>query len=303
MEEGQKCCYCFCGVIFLVSIILFAASFDTLDPHQVAIKYNNNLKRIDEKRIYNNGRYFLGLGLAFIEFPIECQLVQFRGRKSLRMWSLEGQLVTVELSLMYRLERAKVIHIYKRYEEDFKSRIVQIVIRTAKKVSIQYTATEFFIIRRTIGEHMRAEMRRRLAKEWVTLELFNLREIKIPLLFENKIISKQSWEQKRKTQGWMNQTAVKRADITVIQGKVQAEIVYLKTKARAERDQDIEKARADALEKITKQEAMSYNKMQTELGLPGTRILQFKYGQLMWKLEQAVSKRNLQFIIGVNETA
>merc|ERR1712130_524695 len=125
--------------------------------------------------------------------------------------------------------------------------------------------------------------------------------IKIPLLFENKIITKQSWQQKKKTQEWMNQTAVKRADITVIQGKTLAEISFLKKNATAYRDQDIEKAKADVLAQITKQEAASYNEMQKQLQLPGPLILEFKYGQLMWKLEQSVNERNMQFIIGIKE--
>lgn len=303
MEDGQKCAFYGCGLIFLISIILFAVSFGTLEPHYVAIKYNNNLKVIDEDRVYNNGRYFLGLGLNFIDFPIDCQMIDFRGSRSLRMWSLEGQLVTVDLSLMYRLDREYIIDIYKRYELDYHSRLVQIAIRTAKKVSIQYTAEEFFLIRGTIGEHMRAEMRRRLEEEKVTLELFNVREILIPSKFEKKVIQKQIWEQRKKTKEFMKETAIRRAAITVKQGTVEAQKSLLIENATAIRNQLVQTARAEALRNIIDQQRASYMVMQNELSMGGLALLKFRYGQLMGKLEQSGQGRRLNFIIGVNSTS
>lgn len=299
LEDGQKCAFYGCGVIFLLSVILFAVSFDTLEPHYVAIKYNNNLKVIDNNRIYNNGRYFLGLGLSFIDFPIDCQIIDFRGWKALRMWSLEGQLVTVDLSLMYRLDRQYILDIYKRYELDYHSRLLQIAIRTAKKVSIQYTAEEFFLIRGTIGEHMRAEMRRRLEEEKVTLELFNLREILIPSKFEAKVIEKQIWEQRKKTKEFMKETAIRRASLTVMQGTAEAEKSLLIENATAIRNAAIESAKAKALQGIIDQQTLSYAEMQNTLSLTGLSLLKYRYGQLMGKLEESAGGRRLSYVIGV----
>jgi hypothetical protein len=69
--------------LFIISIILFSVSFGTLSPvssgrvallcsharitqTEVGVRYNNNLVSIQE-RVYNNGRYFLGLGIWFVK--------------------------------------------------------------------------------------------------------------------------------------------------------------------------------------------------------------------------------------------
>jgi len=298
-SDSKTCVLCGFGTVFLLSVILFAVSFDTLEPHSVAIKYNNNLKVIDEKRVYNNGRYFLGLGLSFIEFPIVCQVIEFRGLTALRMWSLEGQLVTVDLSLMYRLERKDIVSLYKRYALDYHQRLIQICIRTAKKVSIQYTAEEFFQIRRVIGEHMRAEMRRRLATEYVSLELFNLREIAIPNTFEQKVIAKQIEQQKVKTKEFMKETAIRRAATTVLFGITDAQVSLLRANATAERNVRVEKAKSVALQQIAEQEAISYSDLQSALGLSALDLLKYRYAQLMAGLEDPAKARNLKYIIGL----
>lgn len=60
---------------------MFSVSFDTLQPWEVGLKYNNNLKTLQSSRVYNNGRYFLGLGLSFEKFPITLQFVRTSPRQ------------------------------------------------------------------------------------------------------------------------------------------------------------------------------------------------------------------------------
>jgi len=304
MSDGNVEKWC-CGVsmvpVFFTSVILFALSFDTLDPHQVGIRYNNNLKTLDENRVYNNGRYFIGVGLSFIEFPITAELIEFRYGGALRMWTNEGQLVLVDLSLMYRLERHNIIKLYKRYKEDYKSRYKQIIVRACKKVSIQYTAEDFFTKRNLVGTHMRSELRRRMKQEFATLEIFNLRKIDIPAKFEQKVVEKQIVQQGKQTRIYQKETAVKRAEITIRQ-QVALAVVHLKIEnATAIRDQRIEKAKAEALLAVALQEAKSYNDVQTELDVPGNMILKYRFSQMMESLDVDGKSRNVQYFIGLKK--
>jgi len=299
MPDSKPFCAIIMLVLFIISIVLFAVSFDTLTPHQVGIKYNNVVKTIDEENIYNNGRYFLGLGLSFLEFPISAELIDFRGAQALRMWSQEGQLVKVDMSMMYRLERSNIIKLYKRYELDYAQRMKQIAIRVAKKVSIQYTAEEFFKTRNLISTHMQSELRRRFKLEFITLELFNLRAIDIPTKFENKVVEKQIWEQKYKTREFEKETAIRRAEITIIQQVTAAKVDRLIAEANALRTQKVELARAEALKKIAEQEARSYSLVQANLGIDGKGLLQYRYSQLMEKLQDPSLNRKLNFVIGL----
>lgn len=301
-EETRKyCCGCSLVVLFITSVILFAVSFDTLNPHQVGIKYNNNLKTIDKDRVYNNGRYFLGLGLSFIEFPVSAELIEFRGSGALRMWTKEGQLVVVDLSLMYRLQRQHVHKIYFMFLTDYHSRLEQIAIRVSKKVSIQYTAEDFFQRRNLVGAHIRSELRRRLSDFYVTLELFNLRKIDIPTKFENKVIEKQITEQIKQTRIFERITATKRANITILQEVANATVGLKIAKAEAQRRKEVEKAKADAIRDLSYQESVSYSLVQRDLGISGESILQFRYSQLMEKLQEGDEERKLKYFIGLQQ--
>lgn len=315
MAEEKYCCIGCLSFIFLLSVILFAVSFDTLNPHLIGIKYNNNLKSIDEDRVYSNGRYFLGLGLSFIDFPLSASLIEFTNSAGLRMWTQEGQLVIVDMSLMYRLQREKIIHLYRRYKQDYHTRLVQITIRTVKKVSIQYTAEDFFQRRNTIGAHMRSELRIRLQDEFCTLEIFNLRRITIPEEFEKKIISKQIKEQIRQTRVYEKNTSLLRARKNIILGVTDANISFHLNSARAKQNEKIQIANAHAVRDLSSQEAASYDLVQNLLGISGSKILQYRYSKLMATIEETnitqrnlenlqdskILKRNLKYFIGLKQ--
>jgi len=313
--ETKYCCAFALSFVFLLSVILFAVSFDTLSPHSFGIKYNNNLKSIDDKRVYSNGRYFLGLGLSFINFPLSASLIEFAKGAGLRMWTQEGQLVIVDMSLMYRLQREEVVNLYRRYKQDYHSRLEQITIRTVKKVSIQYTAEDFFRRRGTIGAHMRSELRIRLNQEFCTLEIFNLRRITIPEEFEAKVISKQIQEQIRQTRVYEKNTSLLRARKNIILGVTDANISLAINSARALQNEKIQIADARALRDVSSQEAASYDFVQSLIGISGSKILQYRYSKLMETLEQTnitqrnlenledsnVIKRNLKYFIGLKQ--
>jgi len=278
MQLFGGCCFC---VLFITGVILFSVSFDTLAPTEVGIRYNNNLKEIEEGRVYNNGRYFLGLGVWFIVYPMEMQQMQFVGtageRAALKAWSQEGQLMQLDISFYFRLDRDAIIMLYKRFENNYYSRYSQVAVRTIKAVSILYTADDFFTLRKIIGVHMKRDLRARLKQEFCTVEIFNLRAVNIPIDFETKIIQKVVQTQLQKTAENEKITAILRAQIAVIEGNGNAIVNYTIAKANADASRTIEFARSDGLARLRQQEAVSYNLLQQTLGLNGTELLQFRW--------------------------
>jgi len=204
--------------------------------------------------------------------------------------------------LMYRLERQNIVKLYSRYQTDYQTRLIQIAIRTSKKVSIQYTAEDFFKRRTLVGTHMRSELRRRLKKEFCTLELFNLRKIDIPSKFEQKVVQKQIWEQVKFTRKFESETAVKRTQKTIKQGIANATIKLKVTNATALQKQMIETTRAEANKNLTTQEALSYKEVQKMLGIDAAMILKYRYSQLMEKLSSSGNHdRSLKYFIGLKK--
>lgn len=58
---GYKCACVIMTLLTGVGIILFAVSIHTVDFNHIAIVQNKFNKKIDETRIYQSGRYLIGL--------------------------------------------------------------------------------------------------------------------------------------------------------------------------------------------------------------------------------------------------
>lgn len=286
MEKGplQCCGICAC-VLFITTIILFALSFDTVDVCEMGIKYNNNLVMIDDETVYNNGRYFLGLGLSFIIFPTKLIPIEFIGISQLRAWSHEGQLVSLDLGFYYALDRSNIIDIYKKYGENYELRFTQYAVKAIKEVTIQYEAEEFFLIRRQIGDHMLAQLRATYREENLSVELFALREIKIPSNFEQKVISKVVEKQKYYTELRQREIALATAAITVLQGQGAARIALVKAEATALAKVTIANADADGQKLVYVQEASSYKNLSSSLGLSSEQLLNYQFAKFMGNVD------------------
>lgn len=285
IKKVSAFCTCF---IFILAVILFAVSFDTLTPTEIGIKYNDIYQTIDEEHgAYNNGRYFLGLGLSFIKYPANLIEVDFTGSKALRAWSREGQLINIDLGFYYRLDRDMLVDIYKRHSDDYNSRIVQIAIRSIKEVTIQYEATDFFEQRKRIGDHMSRDLRKRMREEYVFVELFALRAVDIPDLFEAKVVNKVVKLQEKKTMTNKMLVSVQRAEITVVRGNGQAMADRAIAEAEASRVETVETAKANGNEMLLNQEALSYQKLSNVLGMNAMDLVKYRYSQLVNDVETA----------------
>lgn len=301
-EAGKTGLGCCCCLIFILSIILFAVSFDTLEPTQIGIKYNNNFLTIDEEHgAYNNGRYFLGLGLSFVKFPSHLIEADFTGRSTLRAWSREGQLINIELGFYYRLDRDKIVDIYQRYNQDYHTRMTQIAIRAIKEVTIQYEAQDYFLLRKIIGDHMSRALFKRMREEDMIVELFALRAIDIPDMFERKVVSKVVKLQEQKTANNKKTVAVLKADIEVARGTGRALVNTYIAKANAEKYKTIELAKATGNQLILDQQASSYAALMTELGLGAQDLLKFRFAQLMGTVQ--TTDRKVSVSLGFSAAA
>lgn len=287
---------CCCASVFILGVVLFACSFDTLEPYEIGIKYNSVSLTVDEEHgAYSNGRYFLGLGTSFVKYPSNLIFAQFEGPTSLRAWSQEGQLIIVDLGFFYRLNRDRLVDIYKRYDQEYEQRVIQISTRAIKQITVQYNATNFFEDRTMIGNHMARELRKRMGEEDITMELFALRAVDIPDVFEQKVVQKVVKLQEKKTAVHQKETALERAEIVVKRGEGDALVNENIAKASNEVTRLVEGAKARGFEMVTTQAAASFQAMKTALGLNSTNLLKYRWAQLMEKRADKALSVNIGF--------
>lgn len=282
----KKLLSCSCCFIFLTSVILFAVSFDKLEPYEIGIKQNNYKLTLDEEHgAYSNGRYFIGVGSHFVKFPSHLIAAEFSGSAALRAWSKEGQLIVIELGFYYRLQRDNIVSLYKKYNHDYHARMIQIATRSIKQVTIMYDATDFFEDRTNIGNHMSRELRARMIEEDMIMELFALRAIDIPNLFEQKVVDKVVKLQEKKTALHKKDTASARANIEVKRGEGRATVNEAISKASADATRIIEQAKATGFQMVTEQQAASYSQLMDALGLDSDDLNRFRYAQMFDRVD------------------
>lgn len=285
------------GVMLLTGVILFAVSFDTLTPVEVGLKYNR-VAVVVEPEVYNNGRYFLGLGRKFIVFPQSLQLIEFKGATALRAWSKEGQLVTLDMSMDYRIIRDEVFPLWQRYGEDYHSRLVQAAVRAVKQISMRYEATEFFNKREKIGDEMEKALKTRFRDEFCNLMLFNLRKIDLPQDFEQKVVDKVVMEQTVQITVNQKEIALISANISVIRGEGDAEVDEILNTAYAQSNVTVQNALSENTRLLREAEARAYGEFIDRLGISGEDLLGFRWAQTQSELPS--SKPAYKYLVGLD---
>ena len=71
--------------VFITIIIVISVCVDTIEPVEYGIKYNTISKKIDDKKVYDNGWYFLSPTESFIVFPktqVNLDFNEFKGARA-----------------------------------------------------------------------------------------------------------------------------------------------------------------------------------------------------------------------------
>eukprot|EP00452_MALV-II_sp_L67-6_P000241 gene242-114_t len=77
MGGGAVCCLGCYGVVLIASLILFAVSFAIIEVNHVGLKFNSISRSYDKDTVYGPGRYFVGLGKTFEQFPTTWGMIDF----------------------------------------------------------------------------------------------------------------------------------------------------------------------------------------------------------------------------------
>lgn len=98
-------CIGICGVLIITGIVLLILGFSVLEATEYGLDYSWISKSVD-KRVYENGLHFLGIGHSFIRYPKMVQTIEFskdpRASKALiQSRTSDGLEVIVEISFQY----------------------------------------------------------------------------------------------------------------------------------------------------------------------------------------------------------
>jgi regulator of protease activity HflC (stomatin/prohibitin superfamily) len=159
--------------------------------------------------------------------------------------------IYVDFSIVYHIEPSKVADL--RIEAgDYKQSVLIPVARSVPRdICAQFNALDIRGERRSVVEQgIRENITIKLAEKYIIVELFALRDIRLPAQYENAIVAKKVAEQNVITQQYNLQAQQFVANQTIINAQASADAVVINATAQANATVVLAKGRAEAIELI-----------------------------------------------------
>lgn len=279
---GTICCGC---VWFIVSIFLFGFSFDTLGPTEMGLLYDANLCHLDSSTVYNEqlnsgGRWWTGIGIHFIRFPKEIQVVKFNEEADAVMGSvasktLDGSSVDMGLSMQYHLKRdaESLSQLYLKYGMDFEKFLVRYSRQVTRDVLAEYLVTELWEKRFEVGARIRSALVHEFDRRHVVLRGFQLLNLDIPHQLEDAIVVTTVEFQGIEKAQFELQAGIVSAVTARLTAEQDAQILVINAQGQAGALLLDKRARAKALNHTAEAEIEAYNHVKSSMNLDETDLL------------------------------
>lgn len=284
-KQCQACCGI--SVIFLI-IILFSASFARLDPLNAGLVKNTFAGTVELDKVYTSGRFFLGLGKAFVKYPANLQTLTFSDNggdaPALRVASQSASgdvqgTTTLELSFQYRLMLDRLGKIYDTFQTRYAAKYISVAESTLKNIASQrFSVTDYFDNRIAVGEVFHAALNLAYSSQFAYVELFQLKTVKPPSATEQRVIDTLvTQEQQNLAEQEKLANLVRNATANLL---IRTQSIIDNTiKAQADSTAEIirSEARANYIKEVINAYGNAYAVMKSELNFSNSDILTHMY--------------------------
>lgn len=295
--EGKYFCF---GILALVCVILFACSWDTVEPTEWGIKYNTLSRQLSAEKVYTGGRYFVWIFTRFINFPSTLINIEFSERETsdsgpLNTRTKEGLALGLHMSFQLYLDKEKLPELYYMTGMDYKSTYIRIARDAILQVAGEWEAPSFWQNRTEIGEAILDNLKTELKKAYGDVLQLQFLRIDLPKNYENSIVDTQVEQQKIKMKQFEQQATYIRKQIQVDISEANQQIKVINATANSEAYYLKQQAVAKALTKTITSETWAYSQVNDLLNITTTDDLSeyIYYVSLM-------GKTNSNLILGMN---
>ena len=194
--------------VFIGLGVIFPLSWQTLPYSELGLDFNSVSGFLDTSKTYERGRHLLGIGHVFMRFPRTVQTIDFAPANALEtdtqltsipVVSSDGQLVSIQCSVWFRLVPADLGELYLRYSTRYASNLAKAARQAITEAGSLFETTEFYQQRITVRETMRdavAASFEAYPVEFVDLWLW---QVTVPDRIEDAILAKLLTEQLKQT--------------------------------------------------------------------------------------------------------
>lgn len=175
--------------IVIASIIMIACSFQYVEWDQYALKRNTASNTVDYGTVYENGRFFWGLGYSPVTFGRTMVTVDFSGTNSIVIFSEGGLELQISCSFQYAVIKDELPTLYRNYGTTYPKQLQSIALSILKNIAPTFTLEQYYNNRDLIRESMFTALKDGL-KEKINVQVyhFQLNYIQLPDTVISKLL-------------------------------------------------------------------------------------------------------------------
>eukprot|EP00500_Bicosoecida_sp_ms1_P014128 CAMPEP_0203821270 /NCGR_PEP_ID=MMETSP0115-20131106/42651_1 /ASSEMBLY_ACC=CAM_ASM_000227 /TAXON_ID=33651 /ORGANISM="Bicosoecid sp, Strain ms1" /LENGTH=312 /DNA_ID=CAMNT_0050730291 /DNA_START=47 /DNA_END=985 /DNA_ORIENTATION=- len=282
MPEGKQIAGCtVCCVLLIASVTMFAVSWGSLEPPEMGVEYNANTLEINDERLFENGRHFLGLGHSFIVYPKTLQTVKFSVETGnpIVARTKDGLTATLDVSFNYRLIAtiAEMSALYLDFGEMEEVEIAydRIARNWVRVVAARYTALQFFDIREEIQSDMQGTLDEQLRLAHGTVDNLQFLQMRLPPAVEDRQTEQNTAKEEAVQAANDLEVALIDAASQVNAARRQAQVIVLDAQAQAQQTAFEAEASIDGATARFVAEQESYKGLMDSLDLTPKELLAY----------------------------
>lgn len=262
-----------CGsfvIILIVAISLIASSFYVIEPNTVALDYNKVSQEIGSEKLYDSGRFFLGVGHEMISYTttqLNVDLAFQTGRTK------DG--LTVGFNCNYQFQYVRTLDsltaLYKDYKNEHLKTYNFLATAKIRDVLARYTAFNVILLRDTLSLEMKQEVADELILYGAKVTSLQVGSLQLPQPFVDAIERTIIVEQNIETAEFELNRAVINGETLRLTAEIEADLMVVSAEAEATSIGNIADATAEGLTAQLDSEASSYKALfdQLKIDYPG----------------------------------
>lgn len=229
--------------------------------------------------MYTAGRYYVGLGRSFLEYPstwISAQYADSPGSDQPAL-TVNSPLITIDCSFQYTLNVQKLPDIYRNYEQNYHSNFVKIakdVINSATDAT-RFSTEDFYKRRRDIQAAILTALVDELAPLGADVKAFQLRGVELQASTQKTITETVVSAQQEIAKSLDGQIRVINSETAVIQGQADQAIRSFQATQTRDATVIVETAEAAASARLVAAESSVFTTLQSDLSLNTDQLLRY----------------------------
>jgi len=281
-------------IVLFIGMCIFIAGYAIVDPTYMAISRNKISSRIEDDKVYFEGRHYIGVSNEFIKYPMAWQLVEFTDdnqtgtvdyvckiEEPLDASTSEGLAIEVELSLYFTIPPQQLINFYTSYGVNYQDSLSNECKRILKETLTKFKYEQLFRYRVNISNVMSVELSRALARRLCVFQKLLLRAIYFGDTVEETIEKSVIADQAKTENQYKNQITLINAQVDTMRKNYDLLITERIATAQGEATFITQNATATAASILATSTATAWKTYQGLTGLPSDDLLRVQWARTL----------------------